>query len=520
MFAEEQPIGTHTHLACWLGHQRLSRDIEWFRNALDERLRIAGQQAQRATRDLEREAHWQDVLAQRESDLMSRVVAPREQKLEQAQAERERLAEMRAEEMQSRKRAEEARQRAFAEQQQEHAIERATQAECRVANARVVALRGEALQAERVAEDTRRQDELACRRADMQARLFEQRAQSAAGRRIADEEKQARLLAHVEEEQRRLDDKASAYADKVGRICRKEARRDELLREAEKARAKAALFHEKAREVLQQASEGNYSDVQALRARFEELVVLELSTPPATPRSVAKLPRNPASSPASPSRWSMSATSPKIRRSSFGDAADGSTMLTKRPSQRRPSLRAAGVGSPGTLVSATAQAGARSAGTPQASGLGPRSTSRSSHASSSLTAQDASPLDTRLSEQLACLGDMEPKDATGTHSDSSTASTCCLTSSTSGGRMFTLVDPLGFPQHLASSSSSIAIDATPPAASAGGSPDSPVACASPCSNSAAALGAGVKDLVGQGRPPDSASIPLQPQARTPLCYPR
>lgn len=281
MVLEERALGVNTLVAQQLAEGRLGREAVVYRATLEQLIRTAANREQLEQRGREREEFYRSVLAERTQDMGARLFHPMRRKQEQAQAERDRLQEEFEQHVMAREAAEDARRRAFEEQQETEAAARMEKADHRDRQARFVTLRAEAMEAERVLEECRRQDDIAHRRAEAVARLHEDRARSVEARRMREESAQRYMQAHQDEEGRRLQDKAVQFDEKIDRINRMEAKRDEVLQDNDRLRGRVYVTRLKIQDLLQQASTAKSTEAEELRTRLSEL----LTDLPMTPRS-------------------------------------------------------------------------------------------------------------------------------------------------------------------------------------------------------------------------------------------
>lgn len=309
--SEERAVGVNIYGAHQLAHLRLERELSGFRGHLEAILRTNALRESLEVRTAERQEYLQAVLTERSQELDRRIFEPLRQRQQQAQGERVRLQVQVENEWAHKEMVEMRRQRSFGHYRCEVSKQRQESAEERLNRMGLAAARAEALQAERIADELRRQDELESRRAEHGMRLAHERARASEAKRRLDEDMNVKLQVHQQEEQSRLDDKAAGYAIKIDRVTRMEMRRDELMRDIERARDKAAQTRVHVEQLLREAAGARVEDAESLRARLEDLVASATSTISAS-SSFAGLPMG---APSRPPGRVASLTTPRTYRS-------------------------------------------------------------------------------------------------------------------------------------------------------------------------------------------------------------
>lgn len=256
-----------------LSETRLENELRKFREALELKFVASAQIRENEIKSQERETYIQYVQTERARDLDRRIYSVRRRRQNCAEKQRQRFQVQKAQEQIRKESVDHQRQLFYERAAQEHIENMKAEAENLNYNSCLVVARAQALQAEWIATETHRQEELDQRRRLAECKRSCERARSLDLRRQRGEVKRKHLEMHRDKERLHREERARSYEAKAQTVENREARRNQIMQSMADARAQLAITKELAGELIQEAARPTTaSDAEMLRSRFRELV--------------------------------------------------------------------------------------------------------------------------------------------------------------------------------------------------------------------------------------------------------
>lgn len=233
-----------------LSESRFDKDLRCFLTSVEQAYSLQVSREEQDRRARAQQDHYLAVQAEKIQELERRLFQPARDRQLSSYLERERIKESMEEEMARKERTQAERWVEFQRNKADEVYLRSVEAETREAHGRMALARAKAMELERAAEEARRQEMIAQKRAEVLAAIAEGQARQADHKRQRDEAIQAQVRAN---EQRLADERAEKeerFDAKIARVNRMTERRDEVLQWASISREEMHSIREELSDML------------------------------------------------------------------------------------------------------------------------------------------------------------------------------------------------------------------------------------------------------------------------------